>query len=94
MECAVEAGHPYLNEDYQGRLEPHCRVISDPMNRYQLLVKDLITSRSWPIPHRLPETADFDPAKWYQEMLSQPLEGETSLDDTSLDEPGLSIAMG
>ena len=78
MEKAVEDGRPYLNEDYQDRREPRCRVTADPTDRTWLIIKDLINSRSWRIPRNLLEVADFDPAKWYQETLSHRVENQLS----------------
>jgi len=74
MERAVEKGRPYRNEwDYEGRLEPRCRVIVDPLSSGgTFIVKDLIDKRSWRISRSLLTTVDFDPAKWYQEKLLQP----------------------
>jgi hypothetical protein len=79
MERAVEKGRPYLNEEYQSRLEPRCRVTVDPKNRNLMIVKDLIDSRSWRIPQNLLEMTDFDPAEWYQGVLSHRLEDQLSL---------------
>jgi hypothetical protein len=78
MERAVENGRPYLNEDYQGRLEPRCRVLVDPKNRNLLIIKDLIDSRAWRIPRDLLRMADFDAAKWYQETLAHRVENQLS----------------
>jgi hypothetical protein len=78
IERAIEKGRPYLNEEYQSRLEPRCHVIADPKNRNLLIVKDLIDSRSWRIPRNLPEMADFDPAQWYQEKLAHRVENQLS----------------
>jgi len=52
---------------------------ADLMDRNWLIIKDLINSHSWHIPCNLLEVAEFDPTKWYQEILSHQVENQLSL---------------